>query len=118
MLGKIIDALKSADELELVVKGRISGKDTSRPVWFVLIDHNLLLLPVTGSMSQWFKNTVKNPQVMVRVAGETCSGKSEPIRDKAGVSDVVELFKKKYGAGDVKKYYSRLDAASRVMLNE
>jgi hypothetical protein len=118
MSGGIIDALKKGEEVQLVVKGRVSGKDTSRPVWFVLKDRELLLLPVTGSMSQWFKNTIKNPGVTITIEGQAYSGKAEPIRDKQGVSEVVELFRKKYGAGDVKKYYSRLDAASRLRLTQ
>jgi hypothetical protein len=116
MADKIIDALKKGNELELIVKGRISGKDTSRPVWFALRNDELLLLPVTGSASQWFKNTVKNPKITITIAGQSYSGNAEPIRDKQKVLEVVELFRKKYGAGEVKKYYPRTDAASKVRL--
>ena len=34
-----------------------------------------------------------------------------PITDAAQVSSVVEKFRAKYGAGDVKKYYSKFDVA-------
>jgi hypothetical protein len=33
------------------------------------------------------------------------------ITDAARVSSVVERFREKYGANDVKKYYSKLDVA-------
>ena len=34
-----------------------------------------------------------------------------PITEARQVASVVEKFREKYGAGDVKKYYSKLDAA-------
>jgi chorismate mutase len=34
-----------------------------------------------------------------------------PITDAAQVSAVVEKFRAKYGANDVKKYYSKFDVA-------
>jgi hypothetical protein len=37
--------------------------------------------------------------------------KSVPIADAEGVQPVVEKFREKYGAGDVKKYYSKFDVA-------
>ena len=116
MSTKMIDALKKGDEVQLIVKDKTRGKDSSRPVRFVLKDHELLLLPVKGSMSQWFKNILKNPQVTIKIAGQAFSGAAEPIRDAKGVSEVVELFKMKYGERDVDKYYSRLDAASKLKL--
>ncbi len=54
----------------------------------------------------------------ITIGDQNYSGKTEPIRDKQEVSEVVELFRKKYGPADVKKYYSRLDAASRLRLTQ
>ena len=110
------DALRKGEEIQLIVKGRITGKETSRPVWFVLRDNHILLLPVTGSRSQWFKNTVKNPQVKITIEGEAYTGETQPLMDKRDIQEVVDLFKKKYGEGDIKRYYPRLDAASRLSL--
>jgi hypothetical protein len=41
-----------------------------------------------------------------------------PITDTARVSSVVNQFREKYGAGDVKKYYSRLDVAVLAQAQE
>ena len=78
--------------------------------------HDLLFLPVKGSSSQWYRNSLKNPQVMIAIGGRTYTGNAESIKEKEAVSEVVELFKNKYGAGDIKKYYSKLDAAMRLLL--
>ncbi|SRR5712692_3702562 len=116
MSEKLLEVLGKGDELQLTVKGRISGKKVSRPVWFVLRRHDLLFLPVKGSSSQWYRNSLKNPQVMIAIGGRTYTGNAESIKEKEAVSEVVELFKNKYGAGDIKKYYSKLDAAMRLLL--
>ena len=113
---KLLAALKGAEEVQLAVKGRKSGKDIPRPVWFVLRRNEVLLLPVTGSRSQWYKNILKNPRVRISVAGQTYGGSLETVTEKREVSEVVELFRKKYGVGDVKRYYSRLDVAARLPL--
>ena len=42
------DALDRTSEIELTVKGRKSGQDISRPVWFVHENNTLYLLPVQG----------------------------------------------------------------------
>ena len=113
---KLLAALKGADELQLAVKGRKSGRDIPRPVWFALRRNEVLFLPVTGSQSQWYKNILKNPLVRISVASQTYGGRLETVTGKSEVSEVVELFRKKYGVGDVKKYYSRLDVAARLPL--
>jgi hypothetical protein len=117
-LTRLMDLLKKENEIQLIVRGRVTGKETSRPVWFVLRGQEILLLPVTGTSTQWYKNSVKNPQITITVAGESFTGKAETIKDKQAVTEVVELFRKKYGAGDVKKYYPRTDAASKVKLTQ
>ncbi|HEY9492159.1 MAG TPA: hypothetical protein VIP56_09250 [Nitrososphaeraceae archaeon] len=43
------DALDRTSEIELTVRGRKSGQDISRPVWFVHENNTLYLLPVKGS---------------------------------------------------------------------
>ncbi len=114
--SRFLDALKKGNEIQLIVKGRVTGNESTRPVWFVLKDHQLLLLPVTGIKTQWYKNIVKGPEVRIRIGAESYTGLAKPIKDQQGISEVIALFKAKYGAGDVKKYYPRLDAASRVNL--
>ena len=108
--------LKSADEIELTVTGRRSGRETSRPVWFVQDGATLYLLPVTGSDSAWFKNALKNPSITLAAKGVKSTAKATPVTDAARVRDIVEKFRAKYGAGEVKKYYSKLHVAVAVSL--
>jgi hypothetical protein len=108
--------LKSTDEIELTVTGRRSGRKTARPVWFVEDGATLYLLPVTGSDSEWYKNALKNPTIILAAKGAKRTAKATPLADPAPVRDIVEKFRAKYGAGEVKKYYSKFDVAVVVSL--
>ena len=91
--------------------GRTSGRAISMPVWFVWDDKNLYLLPVQGSDTQWYKNARKNPSIRINARGVEAEFNVVPITDPVQVSSVIENFRHKYGARDVKKYYSKFDVA-------
>lgn len=106
----INETLLKSSEIHISVTGRKSGRTISVPIWFVF-DKDLYLLPVHGSDTQWYKNVLKNPSIRVKVGGTEADFKAVPITDAKQVSAVVETFHGKYGAGDVKKYYSKFDVA-------
>ena len=113
------DAFDKADEIELSVTGRVSGQEIPRPVWFIREGDILYLLPVQGSDTNWYKNVRKNPNMKISVSGmEMITGKAKTITDTNKVKDVVEKFRAKYGASDVKKYYTKLDACVELLLNQ
>ena len=105
------DRLSRYREMDLSVTGRKSGRSLSRPVWFVFDEDTLYLLPVKGSDTQWYKNALENPSIRMNLRGAEAEFKAIPVTDAAQVSSVVEKFRQKYGAGDVKKYYSKFDVA-------
>ena len=105
------DHLSKSSEITITVTGRKSGRAISNPVWFVLDGDNLYLLPVEGTDSQWYKNVLKTPSIRIKAKGAEADVEAAPITDASGVSSVIEKFRKKYGAGDVKKYYSKFDVA-------
>jgi deazaflavin-dependent oxidoreductase (nitroreductase family) len=103
--------LARSREIKISVTGRKSGRTISNPVWFVSEGGKLYLLPVKGSDSQWYKNVLQNPAIHIRAGSTEAESKAVPITDTKQVSSVVEKFREKYGAGDVKKYYSKFDVA-------
>ncbi|HEV2195577.1 MAG TPA: nitroreductase/quinone reductase family protein [Candidatus Acidoferrum sp.] len=111
------DRLSRHREINITVTGRKSGRAISIPVWFVLDDDKVYLLPVSGSDTQWYKNALKNPIIRIDAGGAQNEFKVVPLTDAKEVSSVVEKFRKKYGAGDVKKYYSKFDVAVVVHMN-
>jgi hypothetical protein len=61
--------LDRAYEIRLSVKGRKSGNDIPRPVWFVHEGSTLFLLPVQGSDTNWYKNLLADPTLKISVNG-------------------------------------------------
>ena len=105
------DRLSRYREINITVTGRKSGRAISIPVWFVLQDDKLYLLPVQGSDAQWYKNVLNQPTIRIAARGAEAEVRVVPLTDATQVSSVVEKFRAKYGINDVKKYYSKFDVA-------
>jgi deazaflavin-dependent oxidoreductase (nitroreductase family) len=105
------DRLARYRELNITVTGRKSGRAISIPVWFVWDEDQLYLLPVTGSDTQWYKNVLEKPVIRIDARGEEAEVKAASVTDATQVAAVVEKFREKYGASDVKKYYAKFDVA-------
>jgi hypothetical protein len=74
------------------------------------------LLPVQGSDTNWYKNLVVDPTLKISVNGVEIAAKGKPITDSNRVDDIVRKFKSKYGEGQIKKYYPKLDVGVEVPL--
>jgi deazaflavin-dependent oxidoreductase (nitroreductase family) len=105
------DRLSRYREINISVTGRKTGRTISNPVWFVLDEDKLYLLPVRGADTQWYRNVLRNPSIRIEARGAEAEVQAVLIQDAKQVKSVVEKFRAKYGAGDVKKYYSKFDVA-------
>jgi deazaflavin-dependent oxidoreductase (nitroreductase family) len=110
------DRLARYRQIKLSVVGRKSGKTITNPIWFAAEGEKLYLLPVHGSDTQWYQNVLKNPKIHVDARGAEAELRAESITKSNAVKSVVEKFREKYGAGDVKKYYSKFDVAVMAQL--
>ncbi len=108
-------ALQGANEIEITVTGRTSGRSLSYPVWFALGGEKLYLLPVKGSDTDWYKNLRKTPTIRLAARGKTFTTSARLLTDKAQIGKVLEKFRDKYGR-NVKSYYPKLDVAVEVPL--
>jgi deazaflavin-dependent oxidoreductase (nitroreductase family) len=109
--NELTNRLSRYRQINLSVTGRKSGRTISMPVWFVLEGEKFYLLPVSGSETQWYKNVLQNPEIRIDARGETAELQAVPITDAKSVKSVIEKFREKYGADNVKKYYSKFDVA-------
>ncbi len=114
MTSKMAEALDATREVKITVTGRKSGKNISLPVWFVRQDERLYLLPVQGSDTQWYRNVLQTPVMTIAAKGTTAGVTAKAITDPKKVGDIIDRFRKKYGAGEVKKYYSKFDVALEI----
>ncbi|HEU4824362.1 MAG TPA: DUF2255 family protein [Nitrososphaeraceae archaeon] len=107
--------LNRASEIRLSAKGRRSGRDIPRPVWFVHEGNSLYLLPVQSSVTNWFKNLLVDATLKISVkGGEEVPAKGKPITDSNRVNNIFGKFESKYGK--VKQYYPKVDVAVEVPL--
>ena len=108
--------LDTSEEIELTVKGRKSGKNISKPVWFVHEDNIVYLLPVNGSDSEWYKNTLHNPSMKISVNDKEFFGSGKTITDENKVREVADRFRSKYSPENISRDYSKLDAVVEFSL--
>lgn len=122
--SEFLKALTSTEAIDLTVKDQKTGRSSSRPVWFVIESEKLYLLPMTGSDSKWYKNILVNAEVQISarsplrvlgMKGRKLTANTKPIQ-ASEVADVVQKFKSKYGAAEISKTYSKLDAAVQVLI--
>src|SRR5207237_9045931 len=91
-------ALQGANEIEITVTGRTSGRSLSYPVWFALDGDKLYLIPVRGSDTDWYKNLRKTPIIhLVTRRGKTLTASARLITDEAQLDKILEQFRDKYG---------------------
>jgi len=109
-------ALDSSVELQITVIGRKSGREFSTPVWFVREGKTVFLMPVRGSKNQWYKNVLKSKRIGISSGKVSLEISAKPINDAKRVAAVADKFRKKHGVADVKKYYTRFDAAVELSL--
>ena len=109
-------ALNSTNEIQMTFVGRKSGKRFSIPIWFVDDGDKMYLLPVGGTKSMWYKSITKNPTIEFQASGKQVSAKARLTQDKKVVEDIMNRFRSKYGAGDVKRYYPGQDAAVELSI--
>jgi len=115
-IDSLKDRLARYRQIKISVIGRKSGQTISIPVWFVLKGEKLYLLPVHGSDTQWYRNVLKNPQIRIDARGAEAKFNATPLTDAEAMKSVVDKFREKYGATDVKKYYAKFDVAVVVEL--
>ena len=109
--------LKKRQQISITVVGRRSGRTITLPVWFVSTDDGLLLLPVYGSQTQWYRNLLKNPTITIQAGSERRTLQARTLRDARAVGKVIREFREKYTPEMIARLYpGPLDAAVKVRL--
>jgi deazaflavin-dependent oxidoreductase (nitroreductase family) len=111
------EALHGKSEVELTVTGRKSGQESTRPIWFVEEEDHLLLLPIHGTDTNWYRNIVKTPEIQLTANGAELRVSARPVEDADAVAATVEKFGEKYGADRVSEYYPKQDGFIEVPLS-
>jgi deazaflavin-dependent oxidoreductase (nitroreductase family) len=116
MNDALTQALDSADEIQVTVIGRSSGREISLPVWFVRESDRLWLVPVHGSDTSWYRNVLHNPTMRVSVRGAQLTAQATSITESVAVNRVADKFRAKFGADTFEQYYPKHDVAVEIPL--
>jgi deazaflavin-dependent oxidoreductase (nitroreductase family) len=108
--------LEETREIEITTIGRRTGGPVTFPVWFVRRGDSLLLLPLRGTDTGWYKNLAQDPTLRLLVGPDEHTATATLITDPPEVEEVVGAFRDRYGAEDVKAYYPKTDVAVEVPL--
>jgi hypothetical protein len=109
------EALDQTREIEIISIGRSTGGPITFPVWFVRRGDSLLL-PLRGSDTGWYKNLLQDPTLRVLVGADEHTATARLLTGPEPVNEVVEAFRGRYGADDVKAFYPKTDVAVAVPL--
>ena len=110
----ILNKLNQSNEVNITVRGRITRKKLSTPVWFVLDGDRMILLPIKGSQSSWLKNLVKDPHIELGVDDIAIPSKARIERDSHKVNAVFDKFRSKYRSLWSESYYTKRDVYVEV----
>ncbi len=109
-------ALAGRRELQITVRGRRTGRMITLPVWFVRRGNMIHLLPVSGSDTNWYRNVLADPSVTLRAGGRSLDVVAEPTDEPRRVRETIDLFKGKYGADEIERWYTKLNVSVEIPL--
>ena len=94
MTGFPIDPQREC--IDIVTRGRRSGRDHRVEIWFGVIDGRLCLLSGNGSGADWFLNAVHHDGVRVVVDQKEFAGRAEVVVDAHERRRIAEVMREKY----------------------
>lgn len=76
--------------------GRRTGRSHTIEIWFVLLDRRVYLLSGGGRSSDWVRNLMADPNVLVRLGDATRRGVARPLEDSSEDDQIRRLMAGKY----------------------
>ena len=74
----------------LTTRGRVTGKPHEIEIWFVVHESALYIMSGNMEKSDWVKNLLKEPNVSIRIAGQTIPALAALLDDKT-LEDTVRM---------------------------
>lgn len=91
-----LDRIARASTIELTTIGRKTGKEHTKPIWFVVSDGKIVVQAGKDGKTDWYQNLLKTPAAAVRQNDYTFRARAAPITDPARVESIHTLFLEKY----------------------
>ena len=84
------------DCCDVTTIGRRSGQPHEIEIWFGVIDDTMYLISGNGPTADWYRNTLADSHVTVRLNGETHDGVARDVTDADERVRVGDLMGTKY----------------------
>jgi hypothetical protein len=116
-LEKTKETLSTLRQINLIVKGRRTGKSRSFPIWFAMEGDTIHILPAFGTGTQWLKDIEVDDRVVIAFGDHQIKGIAESHYSREKVAEVKRRLEKKYGERVIARAgYTGLDAAVTIAL--
>jgi len=80
-IANLLANLTEEDYCYLTTTGRVTGKPHEIEIWFGVQNSSIYMLS-GGGKSDWVKNLLKNPAVIVRIANHTFTGTARIVKNE------------------------------------
>jgi deazaflavin-dependent oxidoreductase (nitroreductase family) len=88
--------IKDKSTIELTTTGRKTGKEHTRPVWFVIDDGTIVVQAGKDGKTDWYQNLQKTPAASARQGEFVFRVRAKPVTDPARVDAIHKLVLDKY----------------------
>lgn len=92
MMGSAADMI-----MIITVRGRKTGKEYSTPIGYVR-DGDLVYALNSGGVSNWYKNVLKNPEVILEIKGRRFRAVAEAVNDPLERRHIFDLYRQQRGS--------------------
>ncbi len=104
----IIESLDRHSVCHITTRGRVTGKPHRIEIWFAQADQTIYVLSGGGDHSDWVRNLIADPVVLIEVGGFSLRGlarvmHAETSEDRLARDLVFEKYQKGYG-GDLSEW--------------
>lgn len=91
-----LDRIANRSTIEITTVGRKTGKEHTKPIWFVVSDGKIVVQAGKDGKTDWYLNVVKTPTTMLRQGDYTFRARAATVTDPGRVEAIHKLFLDKY----------------------
>ena len=91
-----LDRIRYRSTIELTTTGRKTGKEHTKPIWFVVSDGKIIVQAGKDGKADWYQNLLETPAALVRRDGYLFRVRAKPVTDPARVEAIHRMFLDKY----------------------
>jgi deazaflavin-dependent oxidoreductase (nitroreductase family) len=91
-----LSRIERASTIELTTTGRKTGKEHTKPIWFVVSEQKIVVQAGKSGKTDWYRNLLKMPSGIVRQDGYSFRVRARQVTDPGRIGAIHRLFLKKY----------------------